>query len=27
LQQDFGITLPAWQDGLKRVLAELANGR
>ncbi|KAF1014087.1 MAG: dTDP-4-dehydrorhamnose reductase [Stenotrophomonas maltophilia] len=24
LQQDFGITLPAWQDGLKRVMAEIA---
>lgn len=23
LQQDFGIVLPAWQDGLKRVMAEL----
>ncbi|ASE53330.1 TPA: dTDP-4-dehydrorhamnose reductase [Stenotrophomonas maltophilia] len=28
LQQDFGIVLPAWQDGLKRVMTELvpANG-
>ncbi|HYQ23606.1 dTDP-4-dehydrorhamnose reductase [Stenotrophomonas sp.] len=25
LQQDFGIALPAWQDGLKRVMAELAR--
>lgn len=25
LQQDFGIVLPAWQDGLKRVMAELAG--
>ncbi len=24
LQQDFGIVLPAWQDGLKRVMAEIA---
>ncbi|KOO83809.1 dTDP-4-dehydrorhamnose reductase [Stenotrophomonas maltophilia] len=24
LQQDFGIALPAWQDGLKRVMAEIA---
>ncbi|MDV9042808.1 dTDP-4-dehydrorhamnose reductase [Stenotrophomonas sp. RAC2] len=24
LQQDFGITLPSWQDGLKRVMAEIA---
>ncbi|WP_286070879.1 dTDP-4-dehydrorhamnose reductase [Stenotrophomonas sp. 57] len=24
LQQDFGIVLPSWQDGLKRVMAELA---
>ena len=24
LQQDFGIVLPAWQDGLKRVMAEVA---
>ncbi|PJL09810.1 dTDP-4-dehydrorhamnose reductase [Stenotrophomonas maltophilia] len=24
LQQDFGIGLPAWQDGLKRVMAEIA---
>ncbi|MBH1431948.1 dTDP-4-dehydrorhamnose reductase [Stenotrophomonas maltophilia] len=24
LQQDFGITLPGWQDGLKRVMAEIA---
>lgn len=24
LQQDFGIVLPAWQDGLKRVMAEFA---
>lgn len=24
LQQDFGIELPAWQDGLKRVMAEIA---
>lgn len=24
LQQDFGIVLPAWQDGLKRVMAEMA---
>jgi len=24
LQQDFGIVLPTWQDGLKRVMAELA---
>jgi len=24
LQQDFGIVLPTWQDGLKRVLAEIA---
>ncbi|MDV3469674.1 dTDP-4-dehydrorhamnose reductase [Stenotrophomonas sp. C3(2023)] len=24
LQQDFGITLPSWQDGLKRVMGELA---
>ncbi|HDS1125160.1 TPA: dTDP-4-dehydrorhamnose reductase, partial [Stenotrophomonas maltophilia] len=23
LQQDFGIALPAWQDGLKRVMAEI----
>lgn len=23
LEQDFGITLPGWQDGLKRVIAEL----
>ena len=26
LQQDFGIVLPAWQDGLKRVMAEIAAG-
>lgn len=28
LQQDFGIVLPSWQDGLKRVMSELipANG-
>ncbi|HEL7888686.1 TPA: dTDP-4-dehydrorhamnose reductase [Stenotrophomonas maltophilia] len=25
LQQDFGIVLPAWQDGLKRVMAEIAR--
>ncbi|MDT9582998.1 dTDP-4-dehydrorhamnose reductase [Stenotrophomonas indicatrix] len=25
LQQDFGIALPTWQDGLKRVMAELAS--
>lgn len=25
LQQDFGIVLPAWQDGLKRVMAEVAS--
>ncbi|MDN8648026.1 dTDP-4-dehydrorhamnose reductase [Stenotrophomonas indicatrix] len=25
LQQDFGIALPTWQDGLKRVMAELAR--
>lgn len=25
LQQDFGIELPAWQDGLKRVMAEVAR--
>lgn len=25
LQQDFGIALPAWQDGLKRVVAELTR--
>lgn len=25
LQQDFGIVLPAWQDGLKRVMAEFAG--
>lgn len=25
LQQDFGIVLPTWQDGLKRVMAELAR--
>ncbi len=24
LQQDFGIVLPTWQDGLKRVMAEIA---
>jgi len=24
LQQDFNIVLPAWQDGLKRVMAEIA---
>jgi len=24
LQQDFGIVLPSWQDGLKRVMAEIA---
>lgn len=24
LQQDFGVVLPSWQDGLKRVMAELA---
>ena len=24
LQQDFGLVLPAWQDGLKRVMAEIA---
>ncbi len=24
LQQDFGIALPTWQDGLKRVMAEIA---
>ncbi|MDX3933057.1 MAG: dTDP-4-dehydrorhamnose reductase [Stenotrophomonas sp.] len=24
LQQDFGIALPAWQDGLKRVIGEIA---
>ncbi|HDS1655286.1 dTDP-4-dehydrorhamnose reductase [Stenotrophomonas maltophilia] len=24
LQQDFGIALPVWQDGLKRVMAEIA---
>ena len=24
LQQDFGIVLPTWQDGLKRVMAEMA---
>jgi dTDP-4-dehydrorhamnose reductase len=24
LQQDFGLVLPSWQDGLKRVIAELA---
>lgn len=24
LKQDFGIVLPAWQDGLKRVMAEIA---
>lgn len=27
LQQDFGIELPAWQDGLKRVMAEIAADR
>ncbi|MCU1128559.1 dTDP-4-dehydrorhamnose reductase [Stenotrophomonas maltophilia] len=27
LQQDFGIVLPTWQDGLKRVLGELAPAR
>jgi len=27
LQQDFGIELPPWQDGLSRVLAELASAR
>ncbi len=28
LQQDFGLVLPSWQDGLKRVMWELipANG-
>ena len=25
LQQDFGIALPAWQDGLKRVIGEIAG--
>lgn len=25
LQQDFGIMLPAWQDGLKRVMADVAR--
>lgn len=25
LQADFGITLPSWQDGLKRVMGELAH--
>jgi len=25
LQQDFGVTLPSWQDGLKRVIGELAD--
>ncbi|WP_313179817.1 dTDP-4-dehydrorhamnose reductase [Stenotrophomonas sp.] len=25
LQHDFGIVLPAWQDGLKRVMAEIAR--
>lgn len=24
LQQDLGIELPTWQDGLKRVMAEIA---
>ncbi len=24
LQQDFSIVLPSWQDGLKRVMAEIA---
>lgn len=24
LQQDFGVVLPSWQDGLKRVMAEIA---
>ncbi|WMR46122.1 sugar nucleotide-binding protein, partial [Stenotrophomonas maltophilia] len=24
LQQEFGIVLPIWQDGLKRVMAEIA---
>ncbi|MBK0011826.1 dTDP-4-dehydrorhamnose reductase [Stenotrophomonas sp. S41] len=26
LQQDFGIVLPAWQDGLKQVMAAIARG-
>ena len=27
LQQDFGIELPTWQDGLKRVMGEIAEAR
>ncbi|MNN55109.1 dTDP-4-dehydrorhamnose reductase [compost metagenome] len=27
LVQDFGVVLPSWQEGLKRVLAELAAAR